>query len=97
MRIKNIEIDYHIDYVERKVHIKEISASSHSQLLNVIGSDFKEELIEREDLLIEALEFDWYCYGAGGLILVSKEYGLQIIAKEKTSLHIPFLGRYKAK
>jgi hypothetical protein len=61
-------------------------------LLNIIDPHFQMEVIEKGYLLIDVMDFDWICYGSGGLIMEYKDYSLMFVSKEDNRLHKPFMG-----
>lgn len=92
MKIDNIEIIYFIDYIGRKVHILEVSKSTQS-ILNAIGPQFQKELIEKELLLIDVMDFEWLIYALGGLVMAYKDYNLVFVDKTDKKLHSPFIAQ----
>jgi hypothetical protein len=92
MRINNIEVEYFVDYVGRGIHILDKSRAHYQNLLNEMSPDFQMNFIEGENLLMDVMEFDWICYGSGGLIMEFKEYGLVFVPKNDKRLHKPFMG-----
>jgi hypothetical protein len=93
MKIKNIEVTYLIEYIEKRIHVLDLSNSNYGGLQNVIGPDFQKELIEKEHLLIDVMDFDWVLYCSGGLVMTYKGYNLNLVSKTEKWLHAPFLSR----
>jgi hypothetical protein len=92
MRIENVEIEYMVDYINRCVHMADKSRHQFQGLLNVMSPEFQTNVIEGEGLLIDVMDFDWICYGSGGLIMEFKECGLVFVSKEDNRLHKPYMN-----
>lgn len=93
MEIDNIELEYFIDYINNKMHLLDSSLNSHTigNLPNVIGTGFQKKLIEKENLLIDVIDFEWICYCPNGVVMAFKDYNLKLISKKLPWLHKPFL------
>lgn len=92
MKVKNLFIEFHIDYMARQVHVLEKGRPIyHENLPNNMGEDFQKEMIEKNSLLIDTLDFEWVCYCQNGLILRFRERKLGLISKTDNSLYKPFL------
>jgi hypothetical protein len=92
MRIDNIEIEYFINYIGRSIHILDKTRNHYQNLLNIMSPEFQKRIIEEEQLLSDVFDFDWICYGSGGLIMEFKEYTLVFVSKQDNRLHKPFIG-----
>ena len=56
-----------------------------------MSPEFQMNVIEGEQLLIDVLDFDWICYGSGGLIMEFKESGLMFVSKDDKRLYKPYM------
>jgi hypothetical protein len=92
MKIGEVELEYFIDYIGRSIHLLDLSNSHYRRLLNAIGPELQNELIEKEHLLQDVLTFDWICYSNTGLIMEYKNYSLVFVSKNDKRLHRPFVG-----
>ena len=97
MIIDDIKFDYHINYLERSVHLLDLTNSHYKTLLNAMCPDFAKKLIEEEALLQDVLSFDWFCYAQTGLIMEFDGRGLQFISKGDKRLHTPYMGHIEDK
>jgi hypothetical protein len=74
MKVKNLYVEYHIDYLKRQVHVLEKGRPVyHDNLPSNIGEEFQKNLIEQGCLLKDAIEFEWLCYCSNGLVLLFKD------------------------
>ncbi len=92
MKIEEVEFEYFIDYIGRSIHLLDLSNSHYRTLLNAIGDEFQNKVIEKEHLLQDVLTFDWICYSHTGLIMEFKNYSLVFVSKGDKRLHKPFVG-----
>lgn len=92
MKIENVDLELFIDYIGKTVHLLEISRSPYSALLNEISPEFQKKVIEKGLLLMDVLDFDWFCYASSGLVMEYKDYGLLFVSKNENRLHKPFIG-----
>jgi hypothetical protein len=88
LRINNIEFDYSIDYINRKMHLLDMEYSRKQALFNGINPDFQKRLVEAENLLQDVLTFEWICYGSDGIIAAYSNYNFKY-----TSPKMPYLNR----
>ena len=95
MKIERVEIEYFIDYIEKTIHLLDNTSTHYTNLLNAISPEFQKKLIEEEHLLLDVLDFDWFCYGIGGLVMQFKDYSLMFVSKKDERLHKPFLDEWR--
>lgn len=95
MKVESVEVEIHVEHKEKRIHVLELSPPSYNGLHNSIGPEFQKKLIEQANLLIDVLDFEWICYGAGGVILTYKDYGLQLGNGNPNALHWAFVKRIK--
>jgi hypothetical protein len=92
MKVENIQVEHFVDYLNGRIHLLEKGLSTYSNSLpNIIGPEFQKSFIEREQLLIDVMDFDWVCYCSNRLILLFKGHSLTLIPNEYKTLHKPFL------
>lgn len=91
MKIDDIEIEYFIDYIAKRIHLLDLNYTTDNNLPNIIGPEFQMKLVEQEHLLLDVLDFEWVIYASNGLILLYKIYNLQLVGKTEKKLHRPFL------
>lgn len=92
MIVDNTEVVYFIDYIEKKVHLADLTRSSIRNLPNNIGPEFLEKIIEQEHLMVDVLDFEWVCYCLNGLIFIYKDYSMVLVDHNEKWLHRPFLS-----
>lgn len=93
MKVFNVEIEYHIDYLGKAVHLLETNKTISPVLPNVISSEFQEEFVDKELLLSDVLGFEWFLYCSGGLVFAFDNYNLNLITKEDKRLNKAYLSR----
>jgi hypothetical protein len=94
VEINNINLEYFIDYINRRVHILDLEPFG-DRLLNSISPEFMRKFISAENLLIDILEFDWLCYATSGVIFSYKNYNVQFAHSETALIHQPFIEKIK--
>jgi hypothetical protein len=96
LRINNVSFSYHIDYINRRIHLLEAKGNSvYQSLANAMSPQFKKQVIDQELLLEDTIEFEWIVYSFGGLVLRSIGFSLDIVSKEETYLHKAYLEAIK--
>lgn len=91
MRIKDTDILYFIDYISKRIHIIDLQTAGKSRIENIIDPGFQQELIEKEQLLEDILDFEWIVYGIYSVIASYKNYNFRFLNKKLPWLHQPFL------
>lgn len=87
-----MELEYYIDYMNRRIHLLDKSYPSTPELLNVITPEFQKQFIENECLLIDVLDFDWFIYASNGIIFSYSAYRLELVNPEEKTLYKPFMN-----
>jgi hypothetical protein len=87
----NTEIRYHIDYLQKKIHLLDLKERGTKLLINEISPQYQEELVKHEQLLQDVLNFDWYCYLQDGLILLYNDYNTKFVSAKLPYLYSPFV------
>ena len=77
MKIGKCELEYHVDYINRKIHILDLDQPMRRTLTNEISPDFQKRFVAQEELLQDCLEFDWICYGTDGIICSYSNYNFK--------------------
>lgn len=91
MKIEDVNFDFHVDYINKKVHLLEREKSGINQgLTNVISTDFQIQLVVKEFLLRDVIDFDWVLYCSNGLIFAFKNYSLNFVSRTEKWLYEPF-------
>lgn len=94
MRINDIELEYFIDYINKRMHLLDKNTSGTS-LLNAIDPAFQQSVIDHENLLQDIIEFDWICYGSNKLIVLYQDYNFKILNSKMPYLHKPYIEKLK--
>jgi hypothetical protein len=89
MRVKGSDIEYHINYFARAIHVLDLNKGGKS-LTNCIDPTYQQALVEQEGLLTDVLGFDWFCYGTDGTIAIYKNYNFNLVP-DYTVLHQPYI------
>lgn len=90
MKINNTELDYHVDYINKKVHLLDMDSSSNNNLVNTMSPDFQIKLVEHEGLMQDVLDFEWICYGLDGIIASYRNYNFKLVNPKLPYLHRPY-------
>ena len=90
MKIDNIELEYHIDYLQRKIHLLDLGPRHSQTLLNIISPEFQKKFVKQEALLIDIVDFDWVLYCGSGLVILYSNYTANIVGKSEKWLYTPF-------
>ncbi len=90
MKIGNTEIEYHIDYVNKKMHILDLS-NGFNKLTNQIDPTYQKLVIEHESLLQDVIDFEWVCYANDGYIASYMNYNFKILNPKLPYLHKPYM------
>lgn len=90
MQNENIKMEYHIDYINKKIHFVDWSQAAHEQIVNLISPDYQKRFLEAEALMQDVLDFDWIIYGVDGLISSYKNYNFKILNPKLPYLHRPY-------
>lgn len=96
VRVGNVDIEYHVDYLGRAIHILDKHKHSNQTLTNCIDPDWQRELIYKEQLLRDVYDFEWFCYGTDGIICSYRNWNFNFIS-DFTRLHQPFVEVLKAR
>jgi hypothetical protein len=91
MRIGNTNIEYHIDYVNKKFHVLDIENSGVAKLTNCIDPTYQKKVIEHENLLQDLLDFEWVCYSPDGYVASYLNYNFKVLSPKLPYLHKPYL------
>lgn len=90
MQLGETQFEYHIDYINKKVHLLDWTQSTNGNLVNNISPDYQKSFIKAEALLQDVIDFDWICYGSDGLITAYKNYNIKILNHKLPYLHRPY-------
>jgi hypothetical protein len=90
VKIDNIELEYHIDYLQRKIHILDLGPRHSNTLVNIISPDFQKRFVKQEALLIDIIGFDWVLYCGSGLVILYNNYSANVVGKNEKWLYTPF-------
>lgn len=92
MKVNKTELDYHVDYLNKKIHLLDKSGfPGQTSLTNSLDPDFKKSLIAQESLLQDVLDFDWICYSCEGFIALYTDFNFKMVSPKLPYLHEPFL------
>lgn len=91
MRIENTDIEYHVDYIEKKIHLLDLDRDQARSLTNTISPDFQKRMVEQEGLLQDVLNFDWICYASDGIICSYSNYNFKFMNPKLPYLFEPFI------
>lgn len=83
-------LEYHVDYINKKIHLLDLSKATRGQIVNNISPDYQKRLIEAQGLMQDVIDFDWICYGSDGLITSYQNYNFKIINYKLPYLHKPY-------
>ena len=89
MKIDNVEFEYYVDYINKRIHLMDVNAHGQS-IINAISSELQKKLIFSEGLLSATIDFEWYCYNYDGIIVSYKDYCYKIESHKMPYLHKPF-------
>ena len=90
MKVNNTELDYYVDYINKKIHLLDMERDTSKSLANIISPDFQNKLIEQEGLLQDILDFDWVCYCYDGIIASYRNYNFKLVNPKLPYLHRPY-------
>jgi hypothetical protein len=91
MNIGNTDIEYHIDYVNKKMHLLDLNVSEINKLTNQIDPTYQRKVIDHEGLLQDLLDFEWICYANDGYVASYLNYNFKILSPKLPYLHKPYL------
>jgi hypothetical protein len=97
MRINNSELEYFIDYINKRIHLLDLDTLGMRSLTNTIDPTFQKMFIEHENLLKDVIDFQWICYATDGLIAEYKNYNFKFIPNEADICHKPFKEKMLAR
>lgn len=81
---------YHVDYLERTVHILELNQRSQGGLINQIDPSWQHRFIDDHHLLQDVYEFEWYIYSSNGMVTKYRNYNLSFV-NDFTKLYKDFI------
>ncbi|MFL6507974.1 MAG: hypothetical protein ACJ704_08560 [Nitrososphaeraceae archaeon] len=90
MQNEKAPIEYHIDYINKKMHFMDWSQAVTEQLVNIISPDYQKRFIEANALMQDVMDFEWIIYGVDGLIASYKNYNFKILNPKLPYLHKPY-------
>jgi len=90
LKINGIEIKFHVDYIERIIHLFDVNSSHIQSLVNNISPSFQKDLIQQGQLLLDVLDFEWVCYSLNAPIFGYKDYNLYFINETEKRLYEPY-------
>lgn len=93
MTYDNTNFDYYVDYVEKRIHIKDHESSQTYSVMNQISPMFQMWLIEEEGLLSDVIAFDWYLYTGSDIVARWSDYTFKFISSTEPSVHKPYLKK----
>jgi hypothetical protein len=96
VQFENAKFEYYVDYVEKRIHIKDHESAHTYSVMNQISPDFQKWLVREEELLIDVLEFDWYLYTGNDIVARWSDYTFKFITPTESSVYKPYL-KNKAK
>lgn len=70
---------FYVNYLERTVHILEMENNPTNRLTNKIDPSWQHRFIDENLLLQDVYEFDWYIYGADGLVMKYRNYNFTFV------------------
>lgn len=91
MKVGNTEIEFHIDYVNKKFHLVDLDNTGMHKLTNYIDPTYQKKLIEQESLLSDLIDFEWICYSNDGYIASYLNYNFKILSPKVPYLFKPYL------
>lgn len=94
VRVKNTDVQYYVDYLNRAIHILDSNKYTHMSLTNAIDPTWQKLLIEQEQLLRDVLDFTWFCYATDGIISIYSNYNFKFV-KDHSQLHQPYVETMK--
>jgi hypothetical protein len=95
MRIGNSELEYFIDYLNKRIHLLDLNKFGTMTLTNNLDPSFQQELINQESLLSDIMDFDWICYGTDGIITEYSHYNFKFLSYNTLLLHQPYVDKMK--
>lgn len=93
IKIDSVEVEYHIDYLQKKIHLLDVGPRFSNTLVNMISPDFQKKFVDTENLLIDIISFEWLLYCGSGLVISYKDYSASLVLDRPKWLYGPFLGR----
>lgn len=90
MDFEQTRLEYHIDYINKKVHLLDLSQAALGQIVNNISPDYQKRLMEAQGLMQDIIDFDWIVYCIDGLICSYQNYNFKVQNPKLPYLHIPY-------
>jgi hypothetical protein len=90
VRVKNTDVEYFVDYINKAIHLLDGNKYTHMTLTNSIDPTWQRLFVEQEALLIDVLDFTWFCYATDGIVSTYSNYNFKFIA-DHTQLHQPYV------
>lgn len=97
MRIGDTQLEYFIDYLNRRVHLFDLDKSGMRTVTNAIDPKFQKRFIRQEQLLSDLLDFQWICYGTDGIVVEYKEYSFSFVSHKDQRVHQPYIDKMEAR
>lgn len=92
MKLKDIEFEYFIDYINKRVHL--LNRENGFKLLSDrIDYRFQKDFIEEESLLVDVIDFDWFLYEVNGIIVLYKNSNYQLVNPVMPFLHKEYVEK----
>src|SRR3954466_2323569 len=91
MDLGKVEIDFHVDYINKKVHLLDLNQNTSFGLFDVISPDLKTKFAQDHDFMMDVLTFDWICYGRDGIVCSYDNYNFKYMNPKLPYLHEPYL------
>lgn len=93
MRIGDSELEYFVDYLNKRIHILDLDHSGMRTLTNAIDPTFQRKFVEQEHLLSDVLDFQWLCYATDGIIAEYRNYNFKFVPRDERNLHQPYVKK----
>lgn len=93
MRIGNTQLEYFIDYLNKRVHLLDLDRSGMQTVTNAIDPKFQKRFIRQEHLLSDLLDFQWICYGTDGIVAEYKDYNFSFVPHGDQRTHQPYIEK----
>lgn len=90
MQIKDTEIDYYIDFPNKRIHLLDLDKDERRTLTNSIGLTFQVRFLTELELDADIMGFEWYCYGTDGNVARYRNHAFKYIPLSSKTIYKPF-------
>jgi hypothetical protein len=97
MRVGHTELEYFIDYINKRIHLFDLDNYGSSTITNSIDPTFQQKLLEQENLLQDVMDFKWICYGTDGIVAEYRNYNFKYISERDSQLYQPYLEKLEGR